>query len=289
LADAPQRKVTDAPPWLAWLLTPLIARNVARAMARDHPGLSPDEIVAKMRADLAPNIGPPEERLLAAVRRRLPRQPGAENEGTPVTWHSPSSLLLVAANLVPLWGVLAWDWPVFPLLVLFWAENVVVGVLNVARMLAADPGDLAMWGSKLFLVPFFCVHYGAFTAGHGTFVFGFFGGKEYDGLMDGLDPRAAALKAAVDYQLWLPLAILAGSHLFSFAWNYLHRGEYLRTSVDDLMTRPYKRVIVLHVTIILGGMGTMALGSPFWALLLLVGLKTWLDLWSHLNERRAMQ
>ena len=52
--------------------------------------------------------------------------------------------------------------------------TVIVGLLNVARMVAAAPDDPLQWGAKLFLVPFFCVHYGMFTAVHGAFVFGLF-------------------------------------------------------------------------------------------------------------------
>jgi hypothetical protein len=204
-------------------------------------------------------------------------------------WRSPPALLLIAANLVPLWGVLVWDWPVFPLLVLFWAENVILGVLNVLRMLLADPADLPLWATKLFMVPFFCVHYGMFTAGHGLFVFTFFGGDAYEPLIDDLWTHHAFFHAVHEYQLWAPLAVLAGSHLFSFIWNYIGRGEYLRAEVDNLMVKPYARIIVLHVTIILGGLAAMALGSPVWALLLLLAMKTGIDLGAHLREHRALQ
>ena len=57
----------------------------------------------------------------AAARLRLP----------------PSALVLVAANLVPLAGVLFFGWSVFATLLLFWVENVIVGGFNVLRMLWA--------------------------------------------------------------------------------------------------------------------------------------------------------
>ena len=52
---------------------------------------------------------------------------------------SPSALVLVAANLVPLAGVLFFGWSVFSTLLLFWVENVIVGAFNVLRMLVAQP------------------------------------------------------------------------------------------------------------------------------------------------------
>jgi len=59
-----------------------------------------------------------------------------------INWAQPSVIALVLANLVPLAGVFLFHWEVFPLLFLFWLENVVIGVLNVAKMLFACGGAL---------------------------------------------------------------------------------------------------------------------------------------------------
>jgi hypothetical protein len=193
-----------------------------------------------------------------------------------------SAWVLVAANVLPLAGVLFWGWDVFALLVLFWMENVVVGVFFVVRMVFADLEDAALWMAKLLMVPFFCVHYGMFTAVHGVFVFMLFGQGKYR--VDGLDALAPAARAATDYGLWLPLAVLFGSHFFSFAWNYLYRGEFRSAQLSSLMLQPYGRVVVLHVAIILGGIAAMALGLPVWALLVLLALKVALDFRAHVKE-----
>jgi hypothetical protein len=190
--------------------------------------------------------------------------------------------VLAAANLVPLAGVLFWDWSVFALPALFWMENVVVGALFALRLLCADPADAALWPAKLFMVPFFCLHYGMFTAVHGIFVFTLFGEGGYR--VQGFALLAPALRAAADFQLWIPLAVLAASHLFSFLWNYLYRGEYRHAELRALMARPYYRVVALHVAIILGGIAAAALGSPVWALAVLIAIKIALDLRTHVKE-----
>ena len=61
-------------------------------------------------------------------------------------------------------------------------------------------------------------------------------------------------------------------------------GEYRRAALTELMQRPYHRIIVLHI--ILGGGITMALGSPVWALLMLIALKIGFDLKAHIKEHR---
>src|SRR5437764_13367701 len=50
------------------------------------------------------------------------------------------------------------------------------------------------------------------------------------------------------------------------------------------MTRPYGRVMVLHVVILGGGFLVQALGAPVAAIAMLVVLKTGLDLVGHLRE-----
>ena len=49
-------------------------------------------------------------------------------------------LLLVAANLVPLAGVLFWGWQVKQVVFLYWAENIVIGLFNLAAILGCEPG-----------------------------------------------------------------------------------------------------------------------------------------------------
>ena len=278
------KKTIKAPPWFVRLMTPMIARIVAREMVRKYPGLGSDEIIAKMRAEANPG-DEAGQRMLDAVALRLPAAPAPEADSRAATsWSSPTSLALIAANLLPLYGVLVFGWPAFPLLLLFWLENVVIGALNALRMLLVDPTDMALWALKLFMVPFFCFHYGMFTAIHGSFVMSLFGGETYAHLDRGFVPIEGAIRAIGDFDLGLTFVALAGSHVFSFLWNYLVRGEFRRASLRELMGQPYKRVVVLHITIIFGGGIAMALGSPLWALLFLLALKIGFDLHAHVRE-----
>jgi hypothetical protein len=198
-------------------------------------------------------------------------------------WNRLSVLALVLANLVPVYGVLALGWDVFPLVLLFWLENVVIGAFNVLRLLAARPSDGGVWAVKLFLVPFFAVHYGLFTFVHGVFVFVLFSGSggEATGLTFSLAQPVA--DAVATWHLGMPLLALTASHLYSFVANYLLGGEYLRTPLQKVMFRPYGRIIALHVAILLGGLFAQVLGSPIWALLILIAVKIGFDVTAHLR------
>ncbi len=195
---------------------------------------------------------------------------------------TPSLAALVLANAVPIFGVLFLGWTVFPLVLLYCLENVVVGAFNVAKLLMAQPREPAYWVGKLILVPFFVVHFGGFTYVHGALVVAFFGPKGAQPF-DLLTAVPAAIRAN---QLGWGVLSLVISHGLSFYWNYLKNGEYQRASLNALMGQPYGRVIVLHLTVLFGGWVVMLLGSPLFALVLLVVLKTAADWRAHQAERR---
>ncbi|MEM1412913.1 MAG: DUF6498-containing protein [Pseudomonadota bacterium] len=219
-------------------------------------------------------------------------------------WSRPSGKILVAVNLGLLAGVLLFDWSVFDIIFLFWAENLVIGAINVLKMITAHPAPSAApdpesgtsvgqaspvdiksvaagWGAKLFLIPFFILHYGGFCLGHGIFVFALFNEAGEFG-----DDLWTAVPALLTGALGLSLAMLAASHFISFLLNYLGRGEYRRTSASELMGRPYGRIIALHVTIIVGGFLALAADNHVLMLTVLVVLKTFVDLAMHGRERQ---
>lgn len=245
---------------------------------------------------MARPASPTPERAATADRRGF----GAVNAGL----SRPSGKLLVAVNLGLLLAVIHFDWSVFDVIFLYWAENLVIGVINVLKMATANPDPfqgvkdrfgqpfqvdrrmrlmhtIGGWAMKLFLIPFFIVHYGGFCAGHGFFIFALFDGSTELG-----DDPWTAIPALFAGALGLSLAVLAISHLFSFFVNYLGGGEYRRTSPMELMMRPYGRIVALHVTIIIGGMAAMAFGNHVFMLVVLVVLKTFVDLAMHGRERK---
>lgn len=196
---------------------------------------------------------------------------------------TPSAFVLIAANMVPLAGVLFFQWSVFDIFLLFWAENVVIGLINVLRMLLASAGDPVSWLVRLFLIPFFIFHYGMFTLTHGLFVFLLFGSDSFDDVAFPNDPEPL-LEALLSPDFVVPVSVLFLSHGFSFLWNYVGKGEYRNASLMLIMKRPYGRVVVLHVTLILGGFVLLSAGSPVGGLVLLLLLKVGLDLRAHYKE-----
>ena len=200
----------------------------------------------------------------------------------PGVWRTPSVLVLLLANLVPLAGVVFFGWSVLPVMFLFWLENVVVGIFNVLKLICVG-GCGAQRVIKFFLVPFFCFHYGIFTLVHGVSVFALFGAGQFTSQNAFPDFQQLRDFVANQHLGWAMLALVL-SHGFSFVWNFILRGEYLATNVAVLMAQPYGRVVVLHVAIIGSGFLIVAMGAPTAGLTLLVMLKIVLDVLAHSKE-----
>lgn len=200
----------------------------------------------------------------------------------------PSAIALLVANFIPLLGVLIFGWQVFPLVLLFWFENVILGVINILKMAIAQPGTPYTLPAKLFMIPFFSIHYGMFTFVHGVFIMVIFGGGMKSGtpfptMFGGPTSFWGAL---VGHHLhWAALG-LALSHFISFIFDYVRPGVYRTITLPALMSAPYGRIVVLHLTILIGGALVMFMGSPMVGLLLLVVLKTGLDLRALLKSTR---
>ena len=209
-----------------------------------------------------------------------------------------SELSLVIANAVPIAGVIFWDWSVFDTMLLYWLENVVIGVFNILKILTlpfipketSTPvplnAKMAIVGvfsvGRIFLAAFFSFHYGMFMMVHGILVFAMFGNKDIHSQMGNMSPYKTI--AGLFQQAWnieglaWPIMGIVASRLVSYIYNFWMMGERNRMTSQDLMKAPYNRMVVLHLTIIFGGWLVMMTGQAIWALVLLVIIKTVIDL-----------
>ena len=186
---------------------------------------------------------------------------------------SPSSLALLGANLIPLFGVLLGGWNIFEVMILFWAESAVVGFYNLLKMWV-----IGRW-SVLFIGPFFVGHFGGFMAVHLLFIYGFFN----QGVAS--DADISSFQVLTDLiQLAPALVAFFVSHGISYYANFLGRKEYLGKEIRGQMGDPYKRIVIMHLTIIFGGFLVMVFDSGLPALLLLILLKLGADLRAHIAE-----
>jgi hypothetical protein len=205
-------------------------------------------------------------------------------------WLTPTAL--AAGNLTPLLGVFLWDWDVGAIVMLYWAENLVIGAITILKMYVTQPVG------AIFMSAFFLVHYGGFTAVHGFIVAGMFDTPVEEGLSGSWPFFLIFVEMLIGVvasvfgnasKVWLAsVAAIAASHLLSFFVHFYLRGERHDATLKALMTAPYKRVLVLHVAIIAGGFAVAALESPLPLLVILVLLKIALDTHMHMRSHKLL-
>ena len=183
---------------------------------------------------------------------------------------------LLAANLIPLFGVLFFKWDLAAVLLLYWAETAVIGFYNIFKILRV--GGLG----GIPVVLFFCFHFGMFMSVHLVFLMVYLGGID--------SPLRAQGPSPWESLTWgwaLALLSLVVSHGVSYVRNFLGKREWEGRTVQDQMGAPYGRVIVMHLAILFGGFFVMSMGQPVWLLVLLVAGKIAIDVGAHLRSHRG--
>jgi len=197
-------------------------------------------------------------------------------QNTAVSLASPSTLILITANLIPVAGSIFLGWNLADVMVLYWAESAVIGFFNICKMAV-----IGHW-KVLFSGLFFASHFGGFMAVHFLFIYTIFVKQP------ALEATAGGDLAEVTQlfaNLWPALLALFVSHAFSFYLNFLGRKEYLGKTLNSQMAEPYSRIIFMHLVLILGGGLTMVLGGITPVLIGVIGLKIYFDIRAHLKQR----
>lgn len=188
-----------------------------------------------------------------------------------------STWSLIFFNLFPLIGVLFFGWDVAGIILLYWSENVIIGFFNVLKLWRAEGPDRSFTripslktnskAGKVRDILFFIVHYGMFTFAHGVFVLVLFGSSKAGW-------KGIALAA-------IPLFV---SHGISYQRNFIRGGEYKTADRSQLFFQPYKRIVVMHLTIILGGGLAAVIGAAPLVLVVMILFKMFIDQRSHRQE-----
>ena len=190
---------------------------------------------------------------------------------------------LIAYVVVPIVGILLLDWDWRSIILLYWLENVTVGVRNVISMIRSktqpEPhvsgftvNGVAPTGkaAKPALILFFTAHYGIFTAVHGVFVMLIV----FGGLLTGFG-RGGPAPEPINFGQILILWIIAS--IVQIVFEFLRPRDTL-PSASAMFWSPYSRIFVLHITIIVGAWIITAFNWPPIAAMLLVALHFVADL-----------
>ncbi len=192
----------------------------------------------------------------------------------------PSTAFLIGMNLIPILGILFFDWRVEILVFLYWVENVFVGLLNIYKVKKAEgsfPSDIkstVRWDKlkppvlKKKASNLMSTIYFGFTFVHGIFVLVFFG-FPYKSLGEVI----------------IAVSLLISPHLFSLFYHFIYHKEYKIISYQECLMAPVQRMVILHLVVIFYGFLLMNYQSKsIIPVIFMVILKTIIDVWKHVTS-----
>lgn len=193
----------------------------------------------------------------------VPRYPGAL-----------ALLAVVAADLLPLAGVLVLGWRTSEVVVAYWFESLAVGLWTLPKVATARGGPARGKLATARLIAEFLVGYGAIAATLGWFLYLIFG---HDG---GWSFLAGYL---------VPFAAFVVSHGVVYVQQWVRAGERDRVGPGRPLAVAIGRLVLLYGTIVCVGLllmhgwraGALAAGA-----VVLVGLKTAADVGLRLLRLR---
>lgn len=189
--------------------------------------------------------------------------------------------VIIATNIVSIILALTQSWSLGEILWVYWGQSIVIGAINVYRILSLKEfttEGMTQNGSpvpetqaaKTGVAFFFAFHYGFFH-----FVYFIF--------LLGLHPLT---DMSADNLVFLLLIILGffSAHGFSYRYNLDKDFKHKKPNLGTIMFYPYLRVIPMHLTIIFG-----SIMASTGALVFFMILKTIADAGTHMVEHHLFR
>jgi hypothetical protein len=216
-----------------------------------------------------------------------------------------AAALFAAFNLVPLYGIYAWGWDAFQLLLLYWAETVILFACTLVHIACIPPqrlGTMTVNGrsvaaSRPMMVGFFALHGGIFITAHLFLLCTLFSGAELSRLNGAADFLHTFFIAS---GAWVPLVLVALAGVIDVLTGAFHPAfvdAFARRlhvalarsdaapaadAVGSVVGGLYLRIVIMQFAIIFGAIASRSFGTLA-PLVIVIAFKTLIDLVTRLS------
>lgn len=203
-------------------------------------------------------------------------------------FRDPSTWVLIIANLVVIALAVVQNWSLIDLLWVYWTQSVIIGIINVGRILSLQNYStegfkvngrsvLPTEKTKKQVAGFFAFHYGFFHLVYAIFL-SVFTHQFFN----------STIASVLPYILLAAIIFLV-NHLFSYKYN--RPRDEKKQNIGRVMFFPYLRIIPMHITIIAGGalLSKGQADAATGAVVLFLFLKTIADVIMHLVEHKKQK
>jgi len=165
----------------------------------------------------------------------------------------------------------------------YFLETILIGVIHCFKLALVhfygkeSEGKFQFPPGLIGILVFFCFHYGMFVGIQSIFVFSFFQG-DIPGLKDGFHLIHNYEVVLQLKGMWMVLLSLVISNLKYFYSNFYEPKQYRNYSIGSLFFKPYVRIVIQQLAVILAGFFFIVFKQGMAAAVLLIILRTIVDL-----------
>jgi hypothetical protein len=195
-----------------------------------------------------------------------------------------SDYFLIAANLVPVFGAIFFNWNPKEIFLVYCLETIIIGILNLVKMAIVtavrkkdtwyNQGSVTQQ-SGLFFMLFFLMHYGLFVAVQ----MGIFLGVSDIG--DGTNITIFNFfykwPQLITKDSLIMLATFAIGYGFKMIYDFLRSGEYKTIPLMIVMFQPYGRIFIQQFTVIAGSI-FLSFGAGKIFIIVFAGIKIFFEI-----------
>ena len=171
-----------------------------------------------------------------------------------------SDWLLIAANLVPVYGVWFQNWSAKEVFIVYCFETIIIGFFTLLKLIIAgsikknddwtNQSDITTKQPAITFILFFLVHYGMFV----TIQMGMFFSISGIGSDMGVGFFNFFYKwpSLITSEAYIMLGVFIVSYAFKNITEFVLSGEYRTASLGYIMFQPYGRIFIQQFTVIVG-------------------------------------
>ncbi len=218
--------------------------------------------------------------------------------------------MLVLVNIIPALGVLFFDWDVFVIVGIYWAETIIVGFYALLKFVFAQTQIVSI-RKKLMVTPLFLLLFGWFISAFGIFIIFFFVVFPSEFLKDptltlpmpendlfkvhwpgplllfqlGIESGRIIYYTMPKRAIFVVFCLMI-SHGLSFIIDYILRGGRNYRNFRIEMRDPVARVLILHISLMIGGFLILIFKPHVTILVCMVLLKCLIDAKLYLSQQK---
>ena len=204
--------------------------------------------------------------------------------------YTSSDILLIAMNLVPLYGVCLLNWDPKQMFLIYCLETIIIGLLQVFKMslvtIVKKTGNWQAGNEKLhvngwFIILFFIVHYGLFVLIQMSIFFG------VSGLLHTRPFGMFTFMLHISDYISKDSSLVLYGFIFVYSirmvMDFIISGEYKNANLSYLMFQPYPRIFLQQFVVILGSM-FLVFGAGKIFMFIFVVTKIWFELFINFDK-----